>query len=235
MRKRYLGLVWFGLYGLVACGGRSIVEGSVADPFGAGAPGTAGAPSDAGSPSSAGAPYSVAGGPSYAGTPSYSGAPHGGAPAYGGAPALGGAPSAGAPSYAGAPAPPDQPWEVQQLARIRAGIVGTWYGVVTNPWTSGCKVQITFFADGHYSAHSPADACVVFYYGTNDDSPEKTYFIDDVTAAAEGAGMIQFYFGPGDTNEGALRAVALSPDSNSLSFRAYKDQYGPLVFDLHRI
>jgi hypothetical protein len=32
-----------------------------------------------------------------------------------------------------------------------------------------------------------------------------------------------------------MKAVALSPDDNSLSFKAYKDQYGPLVFNLYRI
>ncbi len=148
-----------------------------------GAPNSAGAPSDAGAPSHGGAPL-IGGGPNAAGAPSYAGAPV----------------SGGAPSYAGgAPVDPNQPWEVQQLARIRAGIVGTWVGDVSNPWASPCKVRITFTSDGHYSAHSPGDDtnCVVLYYGTNDDSPEKTYLIDDVTAAAEGVGMLEIFFSPG--------------------------------------
>jgi hypothetical protein len=127
----------------------------------------------------------------------------------------------------------DQPWEVQQLDRIRSGVLGTWAGTQTNPWSDPCPVTITFGA-ASYSAHSPGDACTVFYWGVNDDSPEKTYLIDDVTASAEGTGEIAIYFQPGDTNRGVLEHIALSADNQQLTFQTLKDDYGPLVFTLSR-
>jgi hypothetical protein len=127
----------------------------------------------------------------------------------------------------------DQPWEVQQLDRIRGGVFGTWAGTQTNPWSDPCPVTISFGTTS-YSAHSPGDACTVFYWGVNDDSPEKTYLIDDVTASAEGTGEIAIYFAPGDTNRGVLEHIALSADNQQLTFQALKDDYGPLIFTLSR-
>jgi hypothetical protein len=126
-------------------------------------------------------------------------------------------------------------WEQQQLARLRRGIVGTWAGMQTNPWDTSCPTKITFEANGHYSAHSPNDACVVFSYGSNDDSAEKKYLLNDVLPTAEGQGEIAFWFAPGSTNPGELKHVTLSDDENSLSFHAWKTGYGPLVFTLKRL
>jgi len=126
-------------------------------------------------------------------------------------------------------------WEQQQLARLRRGMVGMWTGMQTNPWLSSCSTTITFEANGHYSAHSPGDACVVFYYGSNDDSPEKTYLLNDVLPTAEGKGEIVFWFNPGNTNLGEIRHLVLSDDENQLRFEAWKTGYGPLVFTLKRV
>jgi hypothetical protein len=126
-------------------------------------------------------------------------------------------------------------WEQEQLARLRRGIVGTWVGMQTNPWNAGCPTTITFEANGHYSAHSPGESCVVFYYGSNEDSREKIYLLNDVLPTAEGEGEIAFWFGPGSTNPGELRHVFLSEDELELRFEAWKTGYGPLVFALKRI
>jgi hypothetical protein len=127
-------------------------------------------------------------------------------------------------------------WEQQELARLRRGIVGTWLGTQTNPWNNpGCATKIQFEANGHYSAHSPNDACVVFYYGSNDDSAEKTYQLDDVLANGEGHGEIEIWFSRGVTNRGELRHLFLSADENELRFETWKDMYGPLVFTLKRV
>jgi len=129
----------------------------------------------------------------------------------------------------------DGNWEQQMLARIRAGVVGTWSGTQTNPWQPSCSVVIRFDADGHYAAHSSMDdSCIVFYYGTNDDSPQKTYLLDDVTAAGEGSGQLAIYFAPNDLNEAQLSHIALSDDGMSLTFECMKDNYGPLQFVLTR-
>lgn len=111
--------------------------------------------------------------------------------------------------------------------------MGTWVGTQTNPWGAPCQVTISFGATS-YSAHSPGDACVVFYWGVNDDTAEKTYLIDDVTAAAEGTGEITIYFGLSDTNQGVLKHIALSADNQQLTFQTLKDDYGPLTFTLSR-
>jgi len=127
-------------------------------------------------------------------------------------------------------------WEQQQLARLRRGIVGTWLGVQTNPWSDvPCSTKIQFEANGHYSAHSPNESCTVFYYGSNDDSPEKRYSIDDVLANGEGHAEIEIWFSPGLTNRGELRRLFLSEDENELRFEAWKTGYGPLVFTLKRV
>jgi hypothetical protein len=125
-------------------------------------------------------------------------------------------------------------WEQQQLARIQQGIVGTWTGTQNNPWEPTCKTTFIFESNGHYSAHSPGDYCVVLYYGTNDDSPEKTYRIDDVLANGDGAGEIILYWDAGTTNLGEVRHLALSADGHHLTFEVFNREYGPLVFDLVR-
>ena len=38
----------------------------------------------------------------------------------------------------------------------------------------------------------------------------------------------------GDTNEGQMSAIKLSPDSNTLDFQVRKGGYGPLVYVLQR-
>jgi hypothetical protein len=125
-------------------------------------------------------------------------------------------------------------WEQQQLAKLRKGVLGTWVGTQTNPWQAACSTTMTFDAGGHYTAHSTGEACIVFYYGTNDDSPEKIYDLNDIQADGKGSGSLAIYFRPGDTNLGVLDHIVLSDDENQLSFECRKDGYGPLVFSLTR-
>jgi hypothetical protein len=126
-------------------------------------------------------------------------------------------------------------WEQQQLARLRQGVVGTWVGTQTNPWQAkSCPTTVTFDESGHYAAHSPDEACIVFYYGSNDDSPEKIYDLNDVQADGKGSGSLAVYFAPGDVSVGVLHHVVLTDDQNQLSFDCTKDGYGPLVFSLTR-
>ena len=74
----------------------------------------------------------------------------------------------------------------------------------------------------------PAESCIVFYYGTNDDSPEKQYLIDDVS------GTIQIYFSSNDTNNGEIKQMALSQDGMKLTCKVLRDGYGPIDFVLSR-
>jgi hypothetical protein len=123
-----------------------------------------------------------------------------------------------------------------EFQRIRDGMVGTWVGQQSNPWTQPYQVKITFGADGHYSAHCAQASCPdpVFYYGTDDDSPLKTYMLIDLHANGTGEGRIIIYFGPNDTNTDQLDQVTLSTDKQHLHFEFWDGQYGPVVFDLTR-
>ena len=86
---------------------------------------------------------------------------------------------------------PDAGWKQQRLAWLQAGMVGTWFGSVKNPWHPAFDATVVFDASGHYSAHTPGDQIVVFYYGSNDDSPDNTYQLTEVTSNGEGWGKIR--------------------------------------------
>lgn len=123
-----------------------------------------------------------------------------------------------------------------RLARLRQGVLGTWKGTVTTPWQPPYAVTITFEADGHYSAHCVQldVSCRAFYWGSDLDTPEKRYDIQDVRADGKGTAEILIWFDPGNVNHGQLRSIDLSADGNTLTFEAWKDSYGPLKFALTR-
>jgi hypothetical protein len=125
-------------------------------------------------------------------------------------------------------------WEQQQLARLRRGLVGSWKGTQTAPWGSPpCPSTITFDASGHYTAHSPNESCVVFYYGDNNDAPYKVYSLDNVNTVGEGSGELTVW--ESSSYRGVLLHVFLSEDQNQLKFQWYNGDYGPLVFSLERL
>ena len=127
-----------------------------------------------------------------------------------------------------------------EFQRIRDGMVGTWVGQETNPWTAAFQVRITFGADGHYSGHCAQASCpaTVFYYGSDDDSPLKTYELVDLRDNGTGLARINIYFGPTNVNEGDLDAITLSADAQQLDFEfwaTWGGRFGPLVFRLKRV
>lgn len=125
-----------------------------------------------------------------------------------------------------------------EFERIRQGMVGRWTGSDSNPWTPSFKVQVSFTADGHYSAHCAADACPapVFYYGIDDDSPLKTYEIRDIRADGKATGRLTTIFSPLDVTPTyfTLDTVVLSADGEHLSLEVWNDRYGPILLDLKR-
>lgn len=124
--------------------------------------------------------------------------------------------------------------EGEQLAWYAKNIQGTWVGVMSTPTWGGpdCKVTFTFYAST-YSARGLDGSCVALYYGSDDDSPEKKYRLDDITAITEAQGDITVWFGPGNTNPGIIQHVWIS--GNQLTFEVYKTGYGPLVYSLARV
>ncbi len=102
---------------------------------------------------------------------------------------------------------------VSTLAELSAGIVGDWQGCVTTPWMVPYWVDVTFRADGTYSANSPesfdgVDASAT-YYGTDTDSPKKRYQLNDLQDNMQGIGDIDIVFDVDTVNRDDLRHITL--------------------------
>ncbi len=131
----------------------------------------------------------------------------------------------------------EAPASVASLAELNAGIVGTWTGCVTTPWTPSYYVTVSFRSDGTYSAISsevldgvPMNA---MYYGIETGSPAKRYELDDLQDDLEGVGWIDIDFGAGSIDRDDLRDVRLMGDQ--LEFEViHGGIYGPLTFELYR-
>jgi hypothetical protein len=132
------------------------------------------------------------------------------------------------------------------LECYRNKIVGTWIGKNENPWTEPYYVEITFFADGKYSAHSLSQAAYngykekmlisALYYGTDMDSDLKTWEINDVWANGEAAGELIIYFDVvGTTTTDSFRKIKFCNSFNLLQFDLWHfNMYGPVHYTLIR-
>lgn len=115
-------------------------------------------------------------------------------------------------------------------------MVGTWAGCLTTPWVPRYWVTITFRADGTYTgvAEETAEGYPAFYYGTDDDAPEKVYELNDLQDDLEGIGQIDIFFFVGSVNRGELRNIRLT--GNELEFEFFhRGEYGPLLYQLYRV
>ena len=123
------------------------------------------------------------------------------------------------------------------LMRVKNGVIGTWTGTVTTPWTSPYRVTFTFDSYSHYSARTVDGSGIpALYYGSDADSLEKLYTISDIQANGDANGTITIFFGPGNSNLDKLEGIALSADLNHLKFYfMHGGSYGPLVYDLQRV
>jgi len=119
---------------------------------------------------------------------------------------------------------------------LTAGIVGTWRGCVSTPWTPMYEVTFTFNADGTYSAMTDevldGSRMIALYYGSDEDSPLKTYAITDLQASRLGVGQIDLYFFQESVVRGSLRNVRLMGDR--LEFEVFNREYGPVTFQVSR-
>jgi hypothetical protein len=126
---------------------------------------------------------------------------------------------------------------VSSYKELAAGVVGTWKGCVTTPWTPMYEVTVTFRDDGTYSASTTevldGSELVAMYYGTDDDFPAKLYAINDLQDSRLGVGQIDVVFGPEPGVRDELRNMRLMGDK--LEFELFHlDRYGPLTFQLER-
>jgi hypothetical protein len=125
---------------------------------------------------------------------------------------------------------------------------GHWRGQVTTPWTTPYQVELTFDADGRYSARCSepeiAQCCRAFYYGTDDDTPLKRWHLDGATLEGQAFGQIDIAFDyPTDTGleyglpawQGELSKIERNAAGDGLRFEfATSSGYGPVRYDLRR-
>lgn len=131
------------------------------------------------------------------------------------------------------------PWliagEAGILQALRQRIVGSWAGTVRTEWVDPYRVSLTFRADGTYSAHAEGDGQTpALYWGSDTDSPSKTYSIRDVAADGTASGDIVLYWDNSETNVvDELGDIAFQGDRLTLTLTHF-GQYGPIAFDLTR-
>jgi hypothetical protein len=133
--------------------------------------------------------------------------------------------------------PPTDP-----VARLKYAFAAHWRGQATTPfgWTCGpYSVDLRFEPDGHYSGHvlPPApDYCVVFYYGSDEDSPVKVYELTDLApVTGDGRGWIDIYWSGGGTTRGTLDRIRFNADLTVVElefWRTWAGSYGPVSYVL---
>lgn len=126
---------------------------------------------------------------------------------------------------------------VGSYEELTAGIVGTWKGCVTTPWTPMYEVTVTLREDGTYSATTDevldGTRMIALYYGTDADDPSKLYAINDFQDSKLGVGQIDVAVGPKPAMRDSLRNIRLMGDQ--LEFEMFHmEQYGPITFQLYR-
>ena len=134
----------------------------------------------------------------------------------------------------------DTSYPVSYAIDFRDLIVGIWAGEVTVPsmWSPITDCRIEFRADGSYSASSSGPT-PAFYYGTNEDHPDKAYEVFGSHPSQEpGSGWITIVWDDGTTRQGRLDNIRLSEDGNRLEFEFWNTWSGvdnPVVYDLAQL
>ena len=126
---------------------------------------------------------------------------------------------------------------ISSFEELSRGVIGTWVGCATTPWTPMYKVTFVLRSDGTYSAKSgeglDGQRMAALYYGTDKDSPLKRYALTDLQASGLGLGEIDVYFDGGSVVRDWLRNIRLMGDK--LEFEMFHDgTYGPITFRLNR-
>ena len=130
------------------------------------------------------------------------------------------------------------PISVSTFDDLASGIIGTWQGCASTPWTPMFAVTFVFRSDGTYSAVSEevldGEDMTALYYGTDADSPLKKYAMTDLQASKLGLGEIDIFSALGTSDRDELRNIRLMGDK--LEFEMFHSgQYGPLTYQLNRV
>jgi hypothetical protein len=117
-----------------------------------------------------------------------------------------------------------------------------WRGKAATPTFTGTEVfvvDVTFEPGGHYKAHSLMPGYSAFYYGIDDDAPEKTWaitgFDGNMSGDGAGRGEINIWFGLDDTQLGHLDGAEVAEDLSALRFRFIPTWLGTqpfIIYDL---
>jgi hypothetical protein len=137
---------------------------------------------------------------------------------------------------------PDSPVTADSLAALQTGILGTWAGCVTTPWTLPYWVVITFRSDGTYSGTASVGpdgyAGPAFYWGTDADSALKEYELTHFEPSLGRMGEMNIVFKNAEEDlvvyRVDLRDVRVMGDR--LDFVVFNiGTSGPLTYRLYRI
>ena len=155
--------------------------------------------------------------------------------------------------------PPTVPWSpepwvpstitdpVELFNAARSGIQGRWEGLATTPWVGSYRVEITFGADGTYAGRCTEfsrECCNVFYYGTDLDTPLKTYSVEDATLSGNVTGalvlVVHYYDSPPDeftisSYPGDLSHIEFDATGSRMRFELRRSGKGPILYDLRRL
>ncbi|MBK9266371.1 MAG: hypothetical protein IPM54_42120 [Polyangiaceae bacterium] len=131
--------------------------------------------------------------------------------------------------------------DLDPFDRLVYGFAGHYRGMANPPAMWGqydeYPVDIHFAADGHYKAECLWEDCTAFYYGSNNDVPQKTYEVDDMLDDGTGVASIRISFDDtgGSVTTGTLREIVVSEDFEHLTFEFYPTwlgMKGPILYDL---
>jgi hypothetical protein len=120
---------------------------------------------------------------------------------------------------------------------VAAAMVGTWTGTVDPPpFSNTYQVTLEFRADGRYRSACGEGCDVVFYYGSDGDTPDHRYHVLGQTSVGALV-IIQIVFAAGDWTEGSIEGLRIEGDRMTFRFQpAWLDGCTrPFDFDLQRV
>jgi hypothetical protein len=155
--------------------------------------------------------------------------------------------------------PPTVPWSPEPWVQsaitdpaelfnaARSGMPGRWEGLASTPWVGSYRVEITFGTDGTYSGRCTefsTDCCRAFYFGTDLDTPLKTYSVEDATLSGNVLGelaiVVHYYYSEPNEftvfdNPGELSHIEFDAAGLRMRFELRRNGKGPILYDLRRL
>ena len=120
-------------------------------------------------------------------------------------------------------------------------LTGHWIGSIVNPWTPPYNVDLTVQIDGHYSSHAiscykyfnGSEVCypTAFYYGTDNDYPDKKITVLNVNYLGIANGDMLIRYDNFSTTNDELRTIKFYNSGNVFKLEQWHfGTYGPLEY-----